>query len=76
MLQAQKLIELEGTTGTEVEVEEEPEGESIVGSGREAPRPPGMNIVHFFNKLSLFLGRSEQQSPWESFILGALLAIR
>ena len=47
MLQAQKHVELEGIAGTEMKAEEEPKGETIVGSGWEALIPPGMNIICF-----------------------------
>ena len=51
----QKLVELEGITGTEVKAEEEPKDETIVGSGGEALRPPGINIFMFFKQIfSLF----------------------
>ena len=63
MLQAQKLTELEGIVGAEAKAEEESEGETLVGSGREALRPPGMNIISFPNKFSLFLDVSGQQPP-------------
>ena len=72
VLQVQKLVELEGIMGAKIKAEEESEGETIMGPGGEALRPPGINIIHFSNKSSLFLGGSEQQSPWESFILGGL----
>ena len=42
MLQAQKLVELEELKGVDVQAEEEPEGEMLVGSGGEALRPAGM----------------------------------
>ena len=45
MLQAQKLLKL---VGEEFKAEEEPEGEAIVGSSREALRPKGMDIIFFF----------------------------
>ena len=63
MLQAQKLTELEGIAGALAKAEEEPEGETLVGSGGEALRPQGMNIIPFPNKISLFLDRSGQQPP-------------
>ena len=53
MLQAQKLVELEGT---EVKAEEEPKVKTIVGSGGEALRPPGMDIIFFQIHLPLFSG--------------------
>ena len=44
----QKLAELDGIVRTDVQAEEEPEGETIMGLGGEALRPPGMEIIHFF----------------------------
>ena len=56
MLQAQKLIELEGIMGAKAEAEEEPEGKTLVGSGREALRPPGRKIISFLiNCLSFWV---------------------
>ena len=43
MVQAQKLTELEKMKEMDVQTEEEPEGEMLVGSGAEVLRPPGMN---------------------------------
>ena len=54
VLQAQKLVELEGIVGAEIKAEEEPRGETIVGPGREALRPPGMNIILFQINLPTF----------------------
>ena len=53
MLQAQKLTELEGMKGLDMQAEEEPEGEMLVGSGREARGPPSMNTTIHFLSLSL-----------------------
>ena len=50
-----KLVDLGGTAGTEMKTEEEPEGETIVGSVGEALRPPGMNIISVSNKFSLWM---------------------
>ena len=40
-------MELERIVGAEANAEEDPEGETLVGSGGEALRPPGMNIISF-----------------------------
>ena len=48
VLQVQKLVKLEGIEGTEVKTEEEPKGEAIVGSGWDALRPPGMDIIYLY----------------------------
>ena len=63
VLQAQKLIALEGIVGAEVKAEEQPKGETIVGSGGEVLRPPGMYIISFLNKFSLFLGCISMAAP-------------
>ena len=47
MLQAQKHIRLEEIAGLEKQVEEEPEGEEIVGSDGEALKPPTTGIPFF-----------------------------
>ena len=63
-----------GIAETEVKAEEEPKGETIVGSGRKALRPPDMNIISFSNKFSLFSG-GFGKNPWYSFILGSLWSL-
>ena len=61
LLWVQKLLELEGI---KVKAEEEPEGETIVGSGGEALRPLSMDIIYLFsNKFSLLSGVLGQQPP-------------
>ena len=55
------MIELERIRGMEIKAEEEPKGETLVGSGGGALRPPGMNIISFPNKFSLLLDESGQQ---------------
>ena len=47
--------------GVEIKAEEEPKGETLVGSGREALRPPGMNVIFFPNMFSALLNVSGQQ---------------
>ena len=71
MLQAQKLTELEVMKGLDVQVEEEPNGEMLIGSGREALRPLGMNITISFLSLSWCIWAA---APFVviSFLLGAL----
>ena len=73
MLQVQKLVELEEIAGTEVKAGEEPECETIVGSGR-SPWDLQVWILCLFQiHFSLFLEVSGQQQPFGSpFILGAL----
>ena len=56
VLQAQKLIELEEMKGVDVQVEEEPEGEMLVGLVGEALRPPGMNTTASFLSFLMYLG--------------------
>ena len=68
MLQAQKFVDLEGITGAEMKAVEEPEGETIMGSGREALRPPGINIISFSSKFPLFLDVSGQHPPFHSLL--------
>ena len=51
MLQVQKLLKLEEV---EVKVEEEPEGEAIVGLSGDALRPPGMGTTFTHMNPSLF----------------------
>ena len=60
----QKFVELEGIVVLDVMAEEEPKGETIVGSGWEDLRPLGRNIISFSNKFSLFLDVFGQQSLW------------
>ena len=72
VLQAKKLVELEGIVGTKVKAEEEPEDATIMDSGRDALRPLGMDIISFSNKFSLSFGVFGQQPPWYSFTSGAL----
>ena len=55
MLQAQKLTALEGMKGLDIQAEEEPEWEMLVGSGPEALRPLGMNTTICFLSLSLHI---------------------
>ena len=47
VLQAQKLIMLEEIAGPEVQAEEDPKGEEIVGSGGEALKPPTQVSLSF-----------------------------
>ena len=54
--------------GTEVKAEKEPEDETIVGSGGEDLRPPGINIISFSSKFPLFLDVSGQQPPFHSLL--------
>ena len=63
VLQEQNLFELEGI---KVKAEEEPEEKTIVGSGGEALRPLGMDIVYFlsfFQIKFLYLGVVGQLAP-------------
>ena len=74
MLQAQKLIKLEGIAGMEAQAEEESKGETLVGSGGEAVRLPVMNK---FSTISSFLGVYGQQLILRySFYIGRSLATR
>ena len=59
----QKHVELEVIIGIEVKAEDEPEAETIVGSGRVALRPLSMDITSFSSKLSLFFGCILDSSP-------------
>ena len=44
--------QLEGIVWMEVQADEKPKGEILVGPGGETLRPPGMNAVSFFNMFS------------------------
>ena len=72
MLQAQKSIELEEMKGVDAQVEEEPEGEMLVGLVGEDLRPPGMNTTISF--LSFFSLVYLAAAPFVviCFTLGAL----
>ena len=69
------MIELEGITGVEIKAEEEPKGKTLMGSGGEALRPPGMNIINFPDKLSLF-GCIWTAAPFYSLYIGSSLVTR
>ena len=60
----QKRVELEKIVGTEVKGEEEPEGETMMGSGGETLRCPGMDVIFFQINCLLFLGVFGQQPLW------------
>ena len=55
VLQVQKFIELDEMKRLDVQAEEEPEGEMLVGLGGEALRPPGMNTTICFLSLSWYI---------------------
>ena len=62
-VKAQTFVELEGIMGIEVKAEEEPEGETIVGSGGEALRPLGMDITYLFQINFLYFRCTRTAAP-------------
>ena len=73
MLQVQGFLKLEEV---KIKAEEEPKGEVIVGSSREALRPPGTGNTCHPDKLPLSFSVLGQQAPLVVFLLEALLVVR
>ena len=70
----QKLTEWEKVKGVDAQVEEEPEGEMLVSSGREALRPLDMNTTISFLSFLVYLGSSPLCG--DLFYIGRSLATR
>ena len=59
--------------GAGIKAEKEPKDETLVGSGGEALRSPGMNVISFPNKFALLLHVAGQQPFFVVFFTSGTL---